>query len=185
MRHELRHLLIIPALLLLIAPGAVAQEEPQPPPEAAPEGEELRRAIRNHFTNGLRAELGLTDEQAEALRPLIDEIENSRAQVRRDRGATVRSLNRGLRQGASDDELQGLLDRLESIDEEQRAFEKSVQTRIDRHLTVRQRVQFRFFAERFRRKLERRIEDLQRERRGGPGRDGYRPRGEGPSPRWD
>jgi hypothetical protein len=94
----------------------------------------------------------------------------------------VRSLNRGLRQGASDDELQGLLDRLESIEDEQRAFEKSVQARIDQHLTVRQRVQFRFFAERFRRRLERRIEDLQRERRGGPG---FRPRDDGPSPRWD
>ena len=42
--------------------------------------------------------------------------------------------------------------------------------RIDEHLTVRQRVQFRFFTDRFRRMVERRIDDLQRERRGGSGR---------------
>jgi hypothetical protein len=180
MSRILRHLLI-PVLLLLPAASALGQEGPPTPPGEGPEGQELRQAIRQHFSNRLRAELGLTDEQTEALRPLIDEIERSRAQSRREKAATSRSLQRGLQEGASDSELQELLERLDTIEDEQRAFERSVQARIDQHLTVRQRVQFRFFAERFRRGLERRIDEFRRQRRGrtGPGPQG----GPGPVPR--
>jgi hypothetical protein len=170
-------------VLLLPASGAagfLAQAAVPGPSAAAAESGELRDAIREHFANRLRQELALTDEQMVALGPLIDEIESTRAETRRERGAVVRSLTRGLRQGASDEELQALLDRLDAIDERQRAAERSTMSRIDEHLTVRQRVQFRFFAERFRRTLERRIQDLQRERRGGAGR----PRG-GPPGRTD
>jgi hypothetical protein len=147
-------------------PGEPPSDEPAPRVGAAGPEEELGRAIRQHFLNRLRAELALSDEQMGAVAPLVEQIESTRSRLRRERLETVRSLQRGMEQGAGDDELQALLDRLEAIDEEQRLTEGEVMTEIDAQLTVRQRVQFRFYTERFRRNLERRINEMQRERGG-------------------
>ena len=167
---------LIAAILALCGAWAAAQQPPppaEPPTEgpaprvgAAAPDEELGRAIRQHFLTRLRAELALTDEQMEAVAPLVEEIEGTRSRLRRERMQTVRSLQRGMEQGAGDEELQRQLDRLGAIEEEQRLNEAEVMAEIDAQLTVRQRVQFRFYTERFRRNLERRINEMQRDRGG-------------------
>lgn len=169
-RHDRsRWILVLCALLLLPLPIAVAQAPPPTEPEGDPGVGELREAIRQFFENRLREELGLTDEQLTAIRPLVEEIERSRAAARRERMLTVRSLNLGLRDGADDADLQQLLDRLDGIAGKERARELSVMGRIDERLTVRQRVQFRFFIEAFRRNMEERIRQLRDERERGFG----------------
>ena len=159
-----------------LAPPVAAQ---QPPRAERAEGGELREAMHRFFEKRVRAELGLTDEQFDALMPLVRRREESRIELRRRRMETVRSLQRGLREGGTDTTLQELLDRLDSIDEEVQRAERSAMSGIDDRLTVRQRVQFRFFSQRFRSELERRIRRIrddgaagerqrpERQRRGG------------------
>jgi hypothetical protein len=129
--------------------------------------------MRRFYENRLRQELQLSDEKMAEILPYVDELERLREDFNRERGATVRSLQRGLREGASDIELTEQLESLERIEERHRTGEREIRTRIDAQLTARQRVQFRFFTERFRRELQRRIQQM-RERRG---TDGQPPEG--------
>jgi hypothetical protein len=122
--------------------------------------------MRRYFHNQLRMELALSDEQMEELGPRVERFENARNEANRARGATLRELRRGLREGAADEQLQALLDRLDTIENEQRAAERSAMAEIDGMLTVRQRVQFRFFIHRFRQELQRRVQQLRRDRQG-------------------
>lgn len=162
---------LVPILLglLLVLPAALAQAPPPSAPGGEPEPEEVRAAIKQFFERRMREELALTDAQTAAMRPLVAEIEQSRSATHRERASTVRALREGLRNGAGDEELQGLLGRLDRIQDEERARERSVMARVDEQLTVRQRVQFRFFIEAFRRGMERRIREWRGEReRGSP-----------------
>jgi hypothetical protein len=102
-------------MLLLLSAVAVAPaqeesplgDEPGGPPDA-----ELRRAMQEYFHNQLRIELSLSDEQMSQLVPKIERIEQARGETRRERAATVRRLQRGLREGGADDELQLRRERL-------------------------------------------------------------------------
>jgi hypothetical protein len=174
MKHLKRS--IICTLLLLTSVGvAAAQEEPPPGDEpGGPPDAELRRAMQEYFHNQLRMELALSDEQIAEIAPKLERIEQARVEARRERVATVRQLQRGLREGGADDELQSLLDRLDRIEVDQREAERVVMKEIDEQLTVRQRVKFRFFIQRFRRELQRRVEQLRRQRFG-DGEGQFRP----------
>ncbi len=156
-------------ILLVLWLGSLAgagthaqQPEPGEADLAAEEqlGDELRTAMERYFRSRLRAELGLTDEQMVELAPRLERIERSRSSARRERLSIVRRLQRGLRTGADDDQLQGLLDRLDSLEFEQRDLERSAMREIDATLTVRQRVELRFFVQRFRRELQRKVQQL-------------------------
>jgi hypothetical protein len=162
-----------------ILSGALAQDPPAQPPPPAPGQEEvppgeLQRAMRDYFANRLRAELALSDEQAEQILPRIEQLERERAASRQTRIDTVRQLRWGLEHGAGDDELQQLLDHLEQTEHDLQARQREAFSEIDQVLSVRQRVQLRFFVERFTRTMRERINQL----RGGarPGREpGRRP----------
>jgi len=165
--HWRLHLMVRFIVLVLAVSAAAAQAPPPPEPGADVPEQELQAAIRQFFEQRMREELALSDEQMTAIRPLVEEIERSRAQTRRERMETVRSLRDGIREGMNDQQLQQLLDGLDRLDEEQRARERSAMARIDEQLSVRQRVQFRFFTEAFRRGMEDRIREL-RQGRGRP-----------------
>ena len=154
-------------LILLVAPLVLAQENPR----AAPGEEmdtELRTAMRRMFENRMRAALQLSDSQMTEIQPHVERLEALRGEARRDRVRTVQQLRNGLADGASDAVLEGLLERLETIESDERAQERQVLALIDDSLSVRQRVQFRFFVERFRRELAQRVNRLRGERgRGG------------------
>jgi Spy/CpxP family protein refolding chaperone len=161
--------LVLSAAVLAAAVSSLAlAQQPAPGESGGPPGQELRDAMRQYLHDQLRMELALSDEQMAQLSPLIERIEDVRSEARRNRGATLRELRQGIRQGAGDEQLQALLDRLQSIEDEQRAAERSAMSDIDAMLTVRQRVQFRFFIQRFRQELQRRVQQLRRDRMGGP-----------------
>ena len=150
------------ALLLLVlscvVPSIVAQTE-TPPSERAGPGE-LQRELRKFFADGLRAELDLTDEQVEQVMPKVQALERERNAVRRERGETLRRLRHGSESGATDAELQELLDRYDGVDRRQMEIKERHFSEIDSSLTVRQRVRMRFYVERFPRMMREKIEAL-------------------------
>jgi len=158
------------------ATAAPAQETRRGQPEGVGE---LREAMHRYFETRVRAELGLTDEQFDSLMPLVRGLEESRIEFRRQRMETVRNLQRGIREGGTDTKLQEMLDRLDSIEDEGRRTERSAMVGIDELLTVRQRVQFRFFSQRFRSELERRIRRMRDDRAPDGGRGPDSPRRDG------
>jgi len=155
--------------LLLVLSCAVlpilAQDEPPSTDEAGPG--ELRREMSKFFADRLRAELALSDEQVEQIMPRVQALEQERGSVRRDRGEALRGLRRGVESGASDAELQELLDRYDGADRKQVELKERFYGDIDSALSVRQRVRLRFFVERFPRMMREKIEDL---RGAAPGR---------------
>lgn len=164
-------------LLLAVPAGAEAAQSPDDadatPYDASDEnvdahsvegplGGELRQAMRRYFHNRLRSELGLTDEQVQKIVPKVERIEQTKAETARRRRETVRLLQRGLRSGAADSRLQELLDRWHRSEREQQELEREILAEIDAELTVRQRVQLRFFIDSFRRQIARRVQELRR-----------------------
>jgi hypothetical protein len=167
-------------LLLLVlacaAPAILAQDEPPRSDESGPG--ELQREMRKFFADGLRSELDLTDEQAEQVMPKVQELEQERGVVRRERGEAMRRLRHGVESGASDAELQELLDRYDGTDRRQLELKERLFTDIDSALSVRQRVRLRFFVERFPRMMREKVEELRRGARG-RGEWGRAPKGRG------
>ena len=140
-----------------------------------PGNDALRQALVQKFSNGLREHLGLTDRQVEALMPSIRLMEESRTTARRERQAVMRRMRELYRGGGSDAELQATLDRYEEIEERQRREQAAAQARIDEELTVRQRIEYRMYTQRFRRQLERRLRGLDDSGEGAmPGGEGQR-----------
>jgi len=173
-RRAVRVSLALAALTIALAPlAAQAPRTPEPPPDA----ETVRSAVLELYKTRLRSELQLTDEQAEVLMPLVDEIDTFRrdlAQRRRERQVRLQGQLRG---GASDAEVQASLDALREIDREQFEGLRERAERIDEPLTVRQRAQWRILSERFRERVERRVQGIREQRRGRSGPPG-RPRTE-------
>lgn len=167
MMRWIRRPLWFVAATLLLAP-AVAQE-PTPSDREAMRAE-LRGAMQQYFQNRLREELALTDEQLHAIAPALERLERAKQAARSERQQTVRRLQRGLRAGGSDEELRGLLDRLEAIEDEQHRLQRDTLETIDGTLTVRQQVQLRFFIQRFQREFYQRVRELRGEQRPGPDR---------------
>ena len=148
-RHWILTLVCGACLLGGLVPGA---------PAAAQERRlELEERIRERFTSMLRSELAMSDDQAEIVLPAVAELEQFKREIGRERRETVHGLRTGIHDGASDAELQDLLDRLVQIDDDQRSGERSAMAKIDAELNTRQRVKLRFFVQQFRRQIEQRL----------------------------
>ena len=154
-------------LIWILLPTVPAQDGGEEDTDVATE--ELVAAMQRFFANGLRSELALSDAQMEQILPKIEEVTKRRTQAHRERAQIVRRLNQGLREGATDVELRGLLDELDRLEAEAQELERSARAEIDGMLTVRQSVKYRFFAQRFRQEMNRRIQDMRGRR--GMGRD--------------
>jgi len=144
-------------------PGSGGEIEP---------GHELRQAMQRYFETRLRTEVMLTDEQMGEIVPLVQQIEASRVEATKERREAERSLRRALREGADDAELSAQLDRMDRAELEWRRLELDRRAELEEKLTARQRVQFRFFVDRFRRDMQRRVQRLRQER--GTQREGRR-----------
>lgn len=141
---------------------------------AGPAKGDLRREMRKFFSDRLRAELDLTDAQAEEILPQLQRLERNRGELRRQRGDAMQQLRDGSDSGATDDELQALLDQFDRTEREQLDLKRSAYAEIDQQLTVRQRVRLRFFVEGFPRMMREKIMEIRGE--AGPGRErGPRP----------
>jgi len=122
----------------------------------------IEERIRERFTSMLRSELALSDEQAETVLPEMSELEQLKRELGRERHTTVRALQKGMQEGASDAELQESLDRLDRIEDDLRAAQRDAMLKIDGELNTRQRVKLRFFVHEFRQSIERRLGERNR-----------------------
>jgi len=158
------------ALLLVSAPalGQTAGDDEIDPESST----ELHAAMQEYFQKRLRSELALSDEQIEHILPRVRSMEQAKRAAQRTRMQSVRKLRRGFQQGATDEELQGELDRLEQSQIEQQRLEREMLREIDQVLSTRQRVQLRFFTQRFRRDMQDKVRELRGDRP--RGRDGAR-----------
>jgi hypothetical protein len=176
MNRHTTAILVTTALAVLFTTLPVLAQEG--PPEGPPPGEgELRERLQEAFQNRLRAALGLTDEQMEAIVPRLMELEEVRRDVHRERRRTAHALHQGLAEGMGDAELQELLDRLEALQKKELEAVDGAFAEVDRDLTVRQRVQLRFFIDEFRKRVQGKMREFHG-RRGprGPGRQEWRQR---------
>ena len=132
---------------------------------------DLRERIQGKFDNMLRQRLQLSDAQEQAVMPEIHRLEEEKRRFDREKMEIVRELRVGMRDGASDDDLRAMLDRLDDNEAQRRQMVQQAMREIDADLTVRQQVQFRFFVSEFRRELRHRLGDA--------GPRGKRPRRQG------
>jgi hypothetical protein len=136
---------------------------------------EIQERIQERFSSMLRNELALSDEQADAVLPAMQELEQSKRERGRERREIAAALQTGMDDGASDGELAAMLDRLEQIDEDDRAAEKSAMEGIDAELSVRQQVKLRFVVHHFRNEIRERLyTHRDRMDRRGPNEEGPR-----------
>lgn len=155
-------------LMLLAVPAAWAQASSRASSltgsQATAEGElgeELREAMVEFFRRGLADHVGLEDEQIDEVLPWVRKMEADRRKFRRDKARLLTQLRREYRRGGSDAKLRAALEGIDRVDREMRESQLSAQAEVDRYLSVRQQVQFRFYAQRFRRQLEQRIRGIQ------------------------
>ena len=169
------------AIVVLVVGGAIgwapslAEEAPAAPPPPAAEGRDRRvvaERMRELFAARLKAEVGLDDAQVEAVLPKVEAMEQDRARIQRERGATLRALRQGLEAGASDKDLQARLDRLDQLADELEHATGGGLHAIDASLTVPQRVRIRFLLVKFRAEMAQRIRELRQG--GGAGFGGRR-----------
>ena len=163
-RPSPRRLAFLPVLFLFAGLVTPAQEPTDSVPGERPG--DVRREMKRVFENRLRSELALSDPQMDEILSLFEQLEQARNAARRDRMEAVQALRRGLGGGASDAELQDLLERLDRIESGQRDVERSFLGKVNEPLSIRQRVQLRFFMEHFRMAMSQKIQEL-RGRRGG------------------
>jgi len=152
-------------LIFFVAAPAGAQDPAAERERAAPG--ELQREMRKYFADRLRADLDLTDEQADQILPQLQRLERERGALRRQRSETLEQLREQSESGAGDDELQALLDRLDRSERDQLDLRQSAYSEVDRLLTVRQRVRLRFFVEGFPRMMREKIMELRGDDRQG------------------
>jgi hypothetical protein len=144
---------------------ATAQEAPERPGRAGRHAyindeerrEQIEQRIREHFSSMLRSELALSDEQAEAVLPAMQELEATKREIGRERRDVAEALREGMDEGSTDAELESLLLRLEQLDDDLRSTEKVALAGIDAELNVRQRVKLRFFVQHFRNEIRDRM----------------------------
>ena len=161
-------------LSLAIASGLGAQT----PPDSG-RLEELRQQIERRFGERVRAELGLSDEQATKLKATQDRFGERRRALLRRQAERRRALQLQMRPGvqADADSVRKLMDALQAGRGEMLKLEQDEDREMAGYLTPVQRAQYQMLRQR----LIERIQQVRRERGGlrGPG-GGARPEGQRP-----
>ena len=139
-------------------------------------GDLLRAAMMRFFSNGLSRELGLSDEQLAAVMPHVREMERTRSAFRAEKLRLLREVQQAYRGGGTDEQLRGLLEAYSDLEQRADAEKRRLQAAVDAELSVRQQVEFRFFSQRFRRRLEQRIREMRSDGEGNTDRPRWRDR---------
>ncbi len=149
----------------------------QQTPEAADDAlrEDLHAAIRDHFGKRLREELSLSDEQVATVLPRIEKLEAERNETRAARARDLQRLRKAYDRDSDDATLLKLLTRLDASQRDLHELERETLEQIDHGLSVRQRVQLRFFMQTFRRQRLEQARQLRRDQAGPAGRAHRRP----------
>ncbi len=133
------------------------------------------RAIREYFGQRLRTELSLSDEQVATILPRIEGLEKARNENRAARARDLKQLRQAFEQGSDDGTLEKLLNQLDASERDLLELERETLDRIDDGLSVRQRVQLRFFIQTFHRQMQEQARQLRRDHAGPAGRARRRP----------
>ena len=148
---------LVSALILLNSQTAFALKET--------EKENVRKQISSVKAWQLTEDLNLSEEQAQALFPAQKAYEDRKEQLRKERQAAEKELDKLLGAKEKDEALiKEKMSRLKSIDEQTRSNEDQFQVKISKILTVEQQAKYELFAKKFDNRLRQMIKDIKREK---------------------
>ena len=176
-RNRLIALFPVAALGFLVAGTSIAMAAPGPRPgdPRSAAAEELRETFQLVMLSRLKRELQMSPEQEAAVLPLLDEMEQSRQEMRYQRHRAMYDLRRLLHANADDDPIEA---RLREARAARRDFEnrrQQIEEEIAAHLSPHQQARLLVFMQEFSRRLRHQLQQIRRQ--GGPpgGRGGRRP----------
>ena len=153
---------LIALVALSSAAGALGQER-QPRPGRAPV-EDAFKMVKAYILSNLQERLDLTDQQYEALFPLVNRLYDNRHELARKKGETLREMARLLHRGqATEAQLEGLLKELKEVEAEEHATATNDLAAIEAVLDPIQQAKYRVYQV----EVERRIRELMGRRRQG------------------
>lgn len=167
-------------LVLAVVPALSAQEPPAPPPDSG--AERLRGEIERRFAERVKADLGLTEDQAAKLRATQGRFGERRRVLMRRQFEHRQGLQRQMQPGvaANPDSVRVHMDALQAGRAESVKLEQEEDQEMAKYLTPVQRARFQMMRQR----LVDRVQDLRRAREGrGRERGGMMGPRRGPGPR--
>jgi Spy/CpxP family protein refolding chaperone len=124
--------------------------------------EELAETIEIYMRARMKRFLSLTDDQERKLVPLVEDLFSSRREANRKRRLISMKLRLLLEdEGAEDQEISGLIDRLEEVDAQLHQKEMKVRSETRSCLAPKQQARFIMFQEKFRQEIQERLRRLQ------------------------
>ncbi len=138
---------------------------PQPAPRGRPaqEAEDMKEAVQLLMISSMKKALALTRSQEEEVIPKVQQVFAERERYARDRRDALRQIQGKLTaESAPEKEVLSVVRRLDDLERSHQEQELQLRGQIDRLLNVRQQAQIRVFVPRFRREMQRRIEDARK-----------------------
>ena len=181
----MRHALAV-AFVLLVAGGAVAQEDRAPGggpgPGRRPPREEIYRMLDAYVAEHLQESLSLSDEQRSRVLPLVQKLGAERRRFAERRVRALFQMRRAIADGtATDAKMAELLQQLKAAEAEEPAAVRAAQDAIDAQLTPLQQARFRVLEAEVEHRMRRVMSRMHGQRGGRPGA----PPPEGGDPRND
>ncbi len=152
-------------LLVVLAQGAVAQEPQEPPDtEGGAQATWLRQRIRERWNVQVRRQLNLTDDQAARLQATENRFFQQRREIMRRQWAVLRGLRGQLQPGveADADSVRRLMDAREQNRAAIAQLDRDEDRETAAYLSPVQRARYQLMRQR----LQERIAEMRRERRG-------------------
>jgi hypothetical protein len=153
-------------------------------PEASARADEMREAMEQVMIVRMKRALALSADQEARVVPRLQALLEARRQhASRRRAALLRLRALVQSESAEDEEIGKALGEVQSIERDFRAQEEGLRAEMSRGLAPRQQAQMMFFEERFRRFMQRRMQEAMGRHPGQAGAPQRRRPGGGPPPR--
>ena len=153
------------AALVCVAALSAAEAAPQPTPRAPAvrEAEEVKETIQVLMISSMKKALALTRNQEEEVIPKVQQIFAERERYARARRDALRQIQTKLTlESPPEKEVLFVVRRLDDLERTHRDQEVQLRTDLDKLLNARQQAEIRVFVPRFRREMQRRIEEARR-----------------------
>jgi Spy/CpxP family protein refolding chaperone len=166
MGRNLQQLGRLATMLLVCASLSWASAAPQPAPRQAPAGREagdMKETIQLLMIASMKKELALTRSQEDEVIPKVQKVFAERERYARDRRDALRQIQTKLTlESVPEKDVLSVVRRLDDLERTHRDQELQLRIEIDKALNPRQQAQIRVFVPRFRREMQRRIEEARR-----------------------
>lgn len=152
-------------LVLCASALSLLSAAPQPAPRGRPvqESEEMKEAVQVLMISSMKKALALTHSQEAEVIPKVQQVFAERERYARDRRDALRQIQAKLAaESAPEKEVLSVVRRLDDLERGHQEQELQLRSEIDRLLNTRQQAQIRIFVPRFRREMQRRIEDARK-----------------------